>query len=52
MCVVATPLMGIKNIIRVTQRGPTTPPIFDDITTDEQLCDLLMGTSRMVMIRK
>jgi len=38
-----TPLMGIKNIIRVTQRGPLTPPTFYDITTDEHLYLLIMS---------
>jgi len=47
MLVSATPLMVIENIIRVTKRGPLaplTPPTFDDITTNEQLYDLIMSS--------
>ena len=43
----ATPLRVIKNIIRVAQRGPLpplSPPTHEDITTDEQLCDLIMSS--------
>ena len=47
MAVSATPLMVIENIIRVAKRGPLPPPIpptFDDITTYEQLYDLIMSS--------
>jgi len=39
--------MVIKNIIRVSKRGPLTslsPLSFGDITTDEQLHDLIMSS--------
>jgi len=41
-----TPLIVIKNIIRVAKRGPLpplSPRTHEDITTDEQLYDLIMG---------
>jgi len=44
MSVSATPLMVIKNIIRVAEKGPLPLRIFDDITTADQLYDLLMGS--------
>ena len=38
-----TPLMVINNIIRVTKSVDITSNIVDDITTDEQLHDLLLA---------
>jgi len=48
MLVPATPLMAIKNIIRVTQRGPLPSPGFDDIITDQHFYDLIMGSFESV----
>ena len=45
--VAATPLMVINNIIRVVKRGPLptlSPLTHEDITTDEELYDLIMGS--------
>jgi len=44
MRVSTTPLRVIKNIIRVAERGPLPLRTHDDITTDEQLYDLLLGS--------
>jgi len=40
----ATPLIVINNIIRVAKRGALPIPIVDDITTDQQLHDLLRSS--------
>jgi len=39
-----TSLTAINNIIEVTQRGPLPYPLFDDIVTEEDFYDLIMGT--------
>jgi len=42
MMVAATSLTAINNIIAVTQSGPFSNPLFEDIVTTQNFYDLIM----------